>query len=61
MPEAGQSTREPFVEVGYEDKIVFTPQHDGPARHLAAESGALGQPPDLSRHAYSRRDRVAQG
>ena len=32
MPKARQNTREPFVEVGYEDKIVFTPQHDSPAR-----------------------------
>ena len=61
MPKARQSTREPFVEVDYEDKIVFTPQHDSPARHLAAESGPLDQPPGLSRYAHSRRDRVAQG
>jgi len=66
MPKARQSTREPFVEVGYEDKIVFTPQArqpcaPSPARHLAAESGPLDQPPGLSRYAHSRRDRVAQG
>ena len=42
LPKARQSTREPFVEVDYEDKIVFTPKHNGqarPALHLAAESG----------------------
>ena len=32
MSKARQSTREPFVEVDYEDKIVFTPKHNGPAR-----------------------------
>jgi hypothetical protein len=32
MPKARQSTREPFVEVDYEDKIVFTPKHNDQAR-----------------------------
>ena len=32
MPDDMPSPREPFVEVGYEDKIVFTPKHDGQAR-----------------------------
>jgi hypothetical protein len=32
MPKARQSTREPFVEVDYEDKIVFTPKPNGQAR-----------------------------
>jgi hypothetical protein len=32
MPDTARGTEEPFIEVDYAAKVVFTPKHDGPGR-----------------------------
>ena len=32
MPNTTQDAKSPFIEVGYEDKVVFIPKHNGQER-----------------------------